>query len=252
MANAVADMTPIQFREHLPLQPKFTSAHYDWSGIRAEIRSPVVHSGLNLTGCSDHPLAFCLNNHNDAKDYPDGVSPPDRKIEGEMCLAPGGLSFQWALTAGRYLHLFIQPAFVSKVAENVFRLDANLVKLQGVAKFQSEPLHPTCLALHNELSNPGCGSKIYINSLATALAVLLLRHHSSVIESIPGGITTTSGLIPWHWQRVTGRARAGNATPSDGKEQAKTDQPTHLGCPTMQVHHQYQNSSRRSRSPYFH
>lgn len=203
MKNAVAVMTPVQCPENIEFYPKLNSDYRDWNGIRAEIWPHVVPSGLNFTGCTDHLLTLCLKNQNDAKNYPDGVRPPDRHGEGEMNLAPLGHTFNWSLSAGRYLYLFIQPDFITKVAGEAFLSDTNQINLKGVCNFRNEPLHHICLALQNEIFTPGCGNKIYINSLATALALLLLRNYSSVTEYLNDPTFTTSGLLPWQWRRVT-------------------------------------------------
>ncbi len=210
MANTVAVMTPIQFRENLQFQPKPTSDHPDWSGIRAEIWPHMVPSGLNIPAFTDHILTLCLNSRKEAKDYSYDVSPRARKGDGDgkMSLAPAGQPFNWSLNAGRYMCLFIQTAFMSKVAGEAFHLDTDQINLKGVCNFRNEPLQHICLALHNELFTPECGNKIYVNSLATALAVLLLRHHSSVTESLPDATVTTRGLLTWQWRRVTEHIRA--------------------------------------------
>ncbi len=208
MANMASVMTPIQFQENLQLQPQLTNHHGDWSGIRGEIRPHLKSRRLNLSGCTDHILTLCLTPLIDAKVNVYDINPLDSKGDGEICLAPAGYSVPWSLGPGRYMYLFIQPAFIAKVSGEAFPLGSNPIKLKSVCHFHNPPLFHMCLAFHNEVSTLGSGNKFYVNSLATTLVVMLLRKYSSVTEFFPEVIPATSGLLPWQWRSVTEHIKA--------------------------------------------
>ncbi len=208
MANIDSVITPIQYQENPKAQPQLASDQADWSGVRAEIRHHIVPGRLKLSGCIDHILTLCLNPPIEEKVNLYDIRLFDGKCDGQMCLAPAGHPFPWSLDPGAYLYLFIQPAFIAKVAGDAFPLGSNPIKLQSVCNFHNEPLHHMCLAFQNELSSFGCKNKFYVNTLAIALTVLLLKNYSSVTESVGEAVHATRGLLPWQWQRATEHIKA--------------------------------------------
>lgn len=194
--------TPAQLRELLQCTPTRTSDKLNWAGISAETYANPLPADLTLPPLRDHLLIVYLNDglqenqrHCDDKDK-------GRSAGGEMSLIVAGRPVRWCRKAGfDSLQVFIKPALISKVAGQVFS-DLGPAELINLLKFRNESLHSICLALYDELHSGELGNKLYIESLGTAVAVLLLRQCSSCKESV-AATGPPAALLEWQWRRVT-------------------------------------------------
>lgn len=87
------------------------------------------------------------------------------------------------------IELFIEPETINKVAWE--KVDTGEIELKQSFKLRDPLIRQMGLALKTELAAGGPDSKLYAESMVTALSVHLLRHYSystKEIKSYPGGL----------------------------------------------------------------
>lgn len=150
-----------------------------WSGIYAE---EVQHRAVDfgLPAIPDHLLVFHLGRPLHVAEHVGGRE--ERLGEGSLTILPAAAETQWHLQRQgdvRHLHLFLQAEFLNQVAAeagaNPDRVE--VITALGLRDARFEQLGLAFLA---ELRSGGLGGRLYADSLATLLAVQLLRHRSSV------------------------------------------------------------------------
>jgi AraC family transcriptional regulator len=159
-----------------------SSAGRAWDGIYAE---EVWHrvADFGLPAIPDHLLVFHLGRPLHVEEQLGGNE--GRLGEGSLTILPAESPTQWQLGRQgdvRHLHLFLRPAFIGVVAAEagVYPDRVEIVPAIGARDPRFEQIG---LALLGELHADGLGGRIYAESLATLLAVQLLRHQS--MASLP-------------------------------------------------------------------
>lgn len=155
-----------------------SSAGRDWHGIYAE---EVWHraADFGLPAIPDHLLVFHLGRPLHVEEHLRGQE--GRLGEGSLTILPAEAPTQWQLGREgdvRHLHLFLRPSFIGAVAAEagVYPDRVEIVPAIGARDPRFEQVG---LALLGELHTDGLGGRIYAESLATLLAVQLLRHQSA-------------------------------------------------------------------------
>ncbi len=159
-----------------------SSSGQGWSGVdAAEIHHP--QDDFGTPAIPYHVLVVNLGHPFDAKESLRGQE--GYMGSGDIVILPAGAPREWHLERRgevRHLHLYLDPALVRDVAAGA-ELDpdkAELVEALGVRDPQIEHA-AMCLLL--ELRDGDLGGRIYAESLASVLAVSLLRRHSSLGRS---------------------------------------------------------------------
>ena len=101
--------------------------------------------------------------------------------EGSLTILPAGAPTDWHLERHgdiRHLHLHLDPSLLTRVAAEV-GLNPQRVELATRLGVQSADVEQIGLALLRELRSGGLGGRILADSLATLLAVHLLREHTA-------------------------------------------------------------------------
>jgi AraC family transcriptional regulator len=155
-----------------------SSAGRDWDGLYAE---EVWHraADFGLPAISDHLLVFHLGCPIHVEEHVRGQE--GRLGEGSLTIVPAEAPTQWQLGRQgdvRHLHLFLRPGFIGAVAAEagVYPDRVEIVPTIGARDPRFEQIG---LALLGELHADGLGGRLYAESLATLLAVQLLRHQST-------------------------------------------------------------------------
>jgi AraC family transcriptional regulator len=168
-----------------------SSAGRDWDGIYAE---EVWHraADFGLPAISDHLLVFHLGRPIHVEEHLRGQE--GRLGEGSLTILPAEAPTQWQLGREgdvRHLHLFLRPGFIGAIAAEagVYPDRVEIVPTIGARDPRFEQIG---LALLGELHADGLGGRLYAESLATLLAVQLLRHQATV------GLPT-----PWRGARLS-------------------------------------------------
>ena len=206
-----------------------SSAGRGWDGLYAE---EVWHraSDFGLPAISDHLLVFHLGRPIQVEEHLRGQE--GRLGEGSLTIVPAEAPTRWQLGRQgdvRHLHLFLQPGFIGAVAAEagVYPDRVEIVPTIGARDPRFEQIG---LALLGELHADGLGGRLYAESLATLLAVQLLRHQSAaglptprraarlsvaalarageyVEEHLADDLSLAAlagavGLSPWHFARL--------------------------------------------------
>ncbi|MBI5923643.1 MAG: helix-turn-helix transcriptional regulator [Betaproteobacteria bacterium] len=143
--------------------------------------------------------------------YRQGVTPMQRRFDGawskEQC-APGDVSLltrsqksHWHWTAGiDVTHIYLTQTLMSKVAESVMDRAILDVRLRDILRIQDPVIFQSVADLVAEAENPGLGGPLYVEAIATKMAVRLLRQYSSVLSREP---RQQGRLTPAQFNRLT-------------------------------------------------
>ncbi|MBF2075215.1 MAG: helix-turn-helix transcriptional regulator [Synechococcales cyanobacterium C42_A2020_086] len=99
--------------------------------------------------------------------------------KGDISITPAEMPF-FARWQGddHYLHIRIASQFVRRVAEEALALDPDSLELRPEFRTRDPQIESIGLLLLAELQQPQLGSRLYVESLANAFAVHLLRHYA--------------------------------------------------------------------------
>jgi AraC family transcriptional regulator len=101
--------------------------------------------------------------------------------EGSLTILPAEMPTRWQLGDGdevRHLHLFLQPRHFDTVASEA-GVYPDRVEIRPAIGARDPRFEQIGMAFLTELRSGGLGGRLYAESLATLLAVQLLRHQSS-------------------------------------------------------------------------
>ena len=170
-----APIGPLAWGQSLPYVPAATSDQLGWVGLEAarfralpaaeHIQPALTHHQLVLF--VQPPDAFALR-------Y-DGVTRHVPPPPGAISLVPAGHPV-WMRTSGckDQLLIFLEPTLVARVAAEAFDLNPARLTIPPLDGLDLPPLRATMGAVAAELTT-GAGSRLAAESLATVLAVQLLR-----------------------------------------------------------------------------
>jgi AraC family transcriptional regulator len=159
-----------------------TSAARGWPGI--EVARFTGFDEISIPPLPKHHVVIYLNPHPlDLTQRLDDQFRRERVHHGEVAIIPAGTPWEWGFkgtTESDLLPLCLEDAFLREVAQSV-EIDPDeveLVPLLGVRDLQIERIG---LSLKAEVEADGLvGGKLYAESLANALAIHLIRDHSSL------------------------------------------------------------------------
>lgn len=180
--------------EPLPIAPDcsllLSSAGTTWEGLIV-----VEHQRLPPTETPEvfmpqHTLSLQLKSSILLEYKADGRSQNRRRIPGDVLFMASGAPsrYRWR-EKSEVLNLALDPAFVAHVAHESF--DAERVELVGLHGGFDPQVQHIGLALKAELETGCLGGRLYGESLATALAVHLLRRYTVRPPHVP---SYTGGL----------------------------------------------------------
>src|SRR5262245_9908669 len=101
------------------------------------------------------------------------VPPP----AGAISVVPAGSPARWRWSGRReWLHVYLEPGLVRRVAAEVFDLDPARLAFPPLDNVDLPPLRAAMAAVSAELASDGAGGPLAAESLANILAIHLLRH----------------------------------------------------------------------------
>ncbi|MEM7593916.1 MAG: AraC family transcriptional regulator [Cyanobacteria bacterium P01_A01_bin.83] len=177
--------------------PIITSSDLGWKSITvAEFKQPPGNS--NFTPDLEHTIALCLA----AKPYRIWQAIGDRSYsgiysKGDLSLAPAKLPCSYKVYGDdHYLEIKIPTPFLEQVAIEVMNCDLNRLELRTEFRDRHPQIEQLAMMLRSELyrGQDGMG-QLYIDSLANALMVNLLRDYSAIQPNIAiyeGGLSDRS------------------------------------------------------------
>lgn len=162
-----------------------------WDGIYAE---EVWHraADFGLPAIPQHLLVFHLGRPLRVEERLGGRE--GRLHEGSMTILPAGAPTRWNLHQEgdvRHLHLYLHPAFVHAAAADA-GVNPDRVEIIPAIGARDARFEQIGLAFLSELRSGGLGGRLYAESLATLLAVQLVRHQSSAGLPAPSRASSLS------------------------------------------------------------
>ena len=149
---------------------------------------------VELLPLSHHLLILNLNDYSprqvscfDSQEY-DG---PQRR--GDLWLLPAGLpsSFAWEGT-DESISFILEPTYLSQTATETESLSPSRVKLLPIIYQHDSNLEAIAQSFKREITQAGIGTQLYIDTLATQLAIHLLRHYCAFelkLKQYQGGLS---------------------------------------------------------------
>lgn len=163
-----------------PFHRRLSSAGRGWTGI--EVARFTGYDEISLSPQPKHHAIIHLNRLPlDLTQRLDGQLRRGRIHSGEVAIIPEGRTWEWSLkgeTESDLLPLCLEDAFLREVAQSI-DVDPDGLEILPLLSAQDQRIERIGLALKEELEAEGLlGGRIYAESLATALAITLIRDHS--------------------------------------------------------------------------
>jgi AraC family transcriptional regulator len=134
----------------------------------------------------------------------------DMRVNDLWFVPPAPISWRWHSISDEplsTLHVHIERGLIDSIAQQM-GLDASHELSLGDAMRFNDPLIAAMLAaLHHAARDPA-DSRLYVDTLAHALAAHLLQHYSSGNDARRGSATRPERLVPRRIRRVTDYVRA--------------------------------------------
>src|SRR5262249_45419060 len=167
---------PLDFPRPLPHETATSSDRLRWVGLHAAhcIAAPAFE--LNLPALTHHRLFLFSRPPEELDLRYEGVKRHRPPAAGSVSLLPAD-SAGWVRSSGckDELHLFLEPRLVSRVAAEAFDLDPG--RLTIPPRGGRAPPHPRAAMWAGGAEQPaGAGGPLVAESLATVLAVHVIRH----------------------------------------------------------------------------
>ena len=196
--NSVVDLKTGQSRPAVPAQPVLSSADAPWEGVLLEQHRSTTIENIDVAP-RDHVVMVQLKDHAviEFKNGSDRFHTV-RVAPGDAGLFPS-MSPVSARTAnsGSFVTVSLEPKFLLFAAHGLVTPD----RLELVPRFpvHDPVLRELALALRTEAEVGSPGGRLYAESIASTLALHLVRHYSS---SKPSERQATGGLARFRLRRV--------------------------------------------------
>lgn len=160
----------------------FTSAGRGWNGI--EVVRFIGYDEVSISPLPKHHAIIYLNRRPlELTQRLDGRLRKERVHHGEIAIIPEGRSWEWSFTgetASDLLPLCLEDSFLREVARSV-DVDPDGLEIAPILGERDPKIERIGLSLKEEVEAGGLlGGGLYVESLATALAITLIRDHSSL------------------------------------------------------------------------
>jgi len=164
--------------DHLPRRPVATSDGLGWQSVQAHRFDALKCSELDLPPAPGHFIAAHLMRPCHVDTRWSGRPHRGRSLPGNAMLMTAGQDSVWHCSSAiDELHVFLDPAVVDEVAEELGRPNFSLIDGVGIV---DPVLNEIAHQLLAEIERPGIGTRLFADTIARSLALQLLRRHSTV------------------------------------------------------------------------
>ena len=166
--------------------PVLSSRKMGWNGILVEQYQHLSNSfEVEFPAPSDHWLILPLGQPIFVTQKSDDRLYESVIQKGDSILVPAGQSKYWGRREGMCcsLHIHLKPEMIRQTAEGS-EMDTKRVDLMDCFGQQDLQLHQIAMLLLAELESGGMMGQLYVESLTQVLAIHLLRHYSTVTQTI--------------------------------------------------------------------
>ncbi|WP_250126760.1 AraC family transcriptional regulator [Chroococcidiopsis sp. CCMEE 29] len=168
----------------------FSSRQMNWNGVLVEqCQSPASAFELELPALSDHWLYLHTGGPAPLIQKRDDCLHESILHKGDSFLVPAGQPSYWCQAPDMRdvicapLHICLKPELIQQVAE-ASDIDSKRFDLVHGFGQQDLQLHQIAMLMFAELQSGGMMGKLYAESLTQVLVIHLLRHYSTVTQTI--------------------------------------------------------------------
>jgi AraC family transcriptional regulator len=164
-------------RNILPFEPAATSDRLGWAGLEAARYRAAPTAELYPPALSYHRLILFSRPPEELNLRYDGVKRHVPPPAGAIALVPAGIPVHWWWRGSfDWLHIFLEPELIARVAAEAFDLDPARLILPPLDGLDLPHLRATMAAVDTEMTTGDAGGRLVAESLANVLAVHLIRH----------------------------------------------------------------------------
>jgi AraC family transcriptional regulator len=169
--------SPAALRKIIPFEADAASDRLGWKGLEAARYRAAPASELNPPAIT-HPRLVLFSRPPDELDLRyEGVKRHVPPPAGSISVVPAGSPAQWRWSGSfDWLHIFLEPGLVARVAAEAFGLDPGRLTVPPLDSLELPHLRSAMGAVDAELTAGGVGGPLAAESLANVLVVHLLRH----------------------------------------------------------------------------
>jgi len=173
---------PADFASAHPENVRLSSRGLGWTVLNFQRReNPPASRGLP-NGSTEHLIFVSLGTGRIVRESEAGRVEHDL-APGFVALVPDGTPVRWSWSSRiSFSVLTLQPAFVDRVAAEVFGLEPQDYRLQLTERANDTVITNIAGVLAREVVRAEAGSRLYAESLANILAVHLLRHYANCAD----------------------------------------------------------------------
>jgi AraC family transcriptional regulator len=161
----------------LPFEPAAESDRLGWIGLEAARFRAAPAAELNPPALTHHRLVLFTRPPDVLDLRYEGVKRLVPPPAGAIALVPAGIPVRWRWSGCfDWLHIFLEPGLVARVAAEAFDLDPARLTIPPLDNLDLPHLRAAMGAVDAELTAGGLGGQLAAESLANVLAVHLIRH----------------------------------------------------------------------------
>lgn len=169
-------VTPAEAEALQPSPARTSSADLGWNGIELHIHSDAPPGELITPPCTHHTLILNRRALGRLTQARDGVTVDRRLAPGDLLLCPAGMPSRWQWhSRADVVGLYIAPGLIGGSAEDFIHGDPRQIEIENSFGFRHGGIEQIVGLLADEVLHRSAGTRLYAESLAGALAVLLLR-----------------------------------------------------------------------------
>ena len=182
-----------------------SSSDRGWNGLLAE-RWTHAEGDLAEFLPSETEIAVMLEGRVHLRRRGDGRLQHSDAVPGMIWLCPAGIREDMIRAYGdvpEMLHLYLPAMPLSEAALREFDVDPDTVKLHFDGGFRDPLIERIARAIHAEMVDPAPAGKMLVETLAAALGVQILRHHSNLVRGSVSLPSVRGALDPRRLRRVS-------------------------------------------------
>ena len=170
---------PVDFASLKPENVRLSSRGLGWWPLNFERREAAPDSDCLPAGSTEH-LIFVSLAPGHLQRHAKGTLVERQLVPGSVAVQPSGQAVCWSWdTRLNFSVMSLEPAFLDRVAKEVFDLNPGDYELLAAQREQDPVVANIAGVLAREVVRAEVGGKLYAESLASILAVHLLRNYSS-------------------------------------------------------------------------
>jgi AraC family transcriptional regulator len=173
-----AELGPQEWMKLMPRRPKLSSEALGWQHIQAYRLANPPSWQLDLPPINRHFIVAHLSNPCQLSSRWNGLERRSRSVPGNIMIMSAHQGSRWEWKGEiEELHIFLDPEVMSAAVQELG--DRSVQLLDGIG-LTDMAIMEIALKINAELSQPGVCSSLFAQSASHALALQLLRRHSTL------------------------------------------------------------------------